>query len=53
MTLVFNTGCPIDSQSQGLEASLLNKCSCLARALGVTKFIIVKGHTLLCYLSQT
>ncbi len=25
-----------------LEADLLNKCSCLAPALGVTKFIIVK-----------
>jgi hypothetical protein len=35
---------------------LLNKSSCLARALGVTKFLIVTDildHTLLCYLSQT
>ncbi len=26
----------------GLEAALLNKCSCLAHALGVIKFITVK-----------
>ncbi len=39
------------------EACLLKECSCLARALDVTKFIKNKmhdfGHTLLCYLSQT
>ncbi len=28
------------------EAGLLNKCSCLARALGVTKFIIVSDMIL-------
>ncbi len=29
-----------------LEAGLLNKSSCLARALGVTKFIIIKDMIL-------
>jgi len=33
------------------EAGLLNKGSCLARALGATKFDL--GQTLLCYLSTT
>jgi len=39
------------------EAGLLNKISCLAQPLGVTKIITCQryylGHTLLCYLSQT
>ncbi len=39
------------------EAILLNSTSCLAPALGVIKFMIVKemifGHTLLCYISPT
>jgi hypothetical protein len=38
------------------EAGSLNKSSCLAPALGVTKFIINTydfGHSLLCYLSRT
>ncbi len=39
------------------KVGLLNKSSCLAAALGVSKFIIVKamnsGHTLLRHLSRT
>jgi hypothetical protein len=38
------------------EACSLNKCSCLAHDLGMTKFITITaifGHTLLCYLSLT
>jgi hypothetical protein len=41
---------------QASEASLLNKCICLAEAVGVTKFITYcydLGLTLLCCLSLT
>ncbi len=39
--------------SKSLEAGLLNKSSCLARTLGVTKFSNVRVMILvLCYLSQ-
>ncbi len=46
-----------DSDVQQPHLSLLNKSSCLAPELGVTKFIIVTdmifGHTLLSHLGQT